>query len=89
MALDWNSLGSTLFGGALCLALARAYIAKMIKTVETLDETVQHLTNTISVLGVRVDEIGHLKKTVQTHDRQIATLEAIVRSSPRYCTSKD
>ena len=76
MDFDLHSFGSTIFGGTVCLALARAYIAQMIKTVEILDETVKELTTTISVLGVRVDDIAHLKVTVQEHDRQIQGLLA-------------
>ncbi len=76
--IDWTTLGSTIFGGGLSMAVARAYIGKLLHTVDTLEETVAKLTTTLAVLGVRAEAVTQLEAGQKMHDIQIAKLEAVL-----------
>lgn len=76
--VDWTTLGSTIFGGGLSMMIARAYIGKLLKTVDTLEVAVSKLEMTIAVLGVRGEAVGELERGQKEHDIKIAKLEAIV-----------
>lgn len=72
--VDVQSIGSTIFGGAVCLALARAYVSRLIKAVEELEVSLEKTCKQVSVLEVYIAELTYLKKTLHDHDRKIAAL---------------
>lgn len=76
--VDWTTLGSTIFGGGLSMMIARAYISKLLKTVDTLEDTVSKLGTTLAVLGVRAETVATLERGQKEHDIQLARLEALV-----------
>lgn len=57
------------------MTLARAYITKLIKTVETLDSTVGALKTEVAVLKARVDIGERVQAAIQDHEKRIAMLE--------------
>lgn len=76
--VDWTTLGSTIFGGGLSMMIARAYVGKLVKTVETLEDTVSKLGTTLAVLGARAEMVTTLERGQKEHDIQLARLEALV-----------
>lgn len=63
------------------MGIARAYIAKLLSTVDELEDAVKSLSEKIAVLNERADRVKAIDHILAIHDRKIAGLEATVYGS--------
>lgn len=78
-SLDWQAIISAALGGVGVTGVAKYFLEKSARQLEQLPDKLSQINIQITAINIQLNEITHMRKILQEHDRDISALKIVQR----------